>query len=118
MKFDRKLALIAPSIVLVCVIVGVLAAALQLRVLRSVSETWKERSDFIASVENGQKILTQRQAVDLLRFSLEVESRRTSAIQATYELLLILAVMGSAASVVLMLGIRAVPREHWPRFGG
>jgi hypothetical protein len=86
-------------------------------VLSSVSETWKQRSDFIASVERGQKQLDQRQALEILRFSLEVESRRTAAITATRDLMTTLAAVAIVACIVLSVGIRGVPREHWPRFG-
>ena len=47
---------------------------------------------------------------------MDVESRRTAAITATQELLIILASIAFASCVVLALGIWGVPREHWPRF--
>jgi hypothetical protein len=115
MKFDRKLLLIAPSFVLVCVVAGIILAAIQLRVLVDVGDTWKERSDFISAVERGEKKLDQRQATGLLQYALEVENRRTAAIRANYDLLLALAVMGGVSCVVLLVGIRGVPRQHWPR---
>jgi hypothetical protein len=114
-RFDRKLLLIAPTIVLFFVAAGVIYAAVQLHVLGSVSDTWKERSDFIASVEAGQKPLETRQAVSLLRFALEVEARRTAAITASRDLLIALSIMAFACCCVLVIGIRGVPREHWPR---
>jgi hypothetical protein len=101
-----------------CVAAGLVYAAVQLRVLGSVSETWNERSAFIASVETGQKPLETRQAVSLLRFALDVEARRTSAIAASRDLLVVLAIVAIVAIVaccVLGVGIRGVPREHWPR---
>ena len=116
MRLDRKLLLIAPTIVLACVVAGMVYAAVQLRVLGSVSETWHERNDFIAAVERGDKPLTERQAVELLRFSLEVEEKRTAAIAASRDLLIALAAIGLASCVTLAVGIRSVPREHWPRF--
>jgi hypothetical protein len=80
-----------------------------------VSETWNERSAFIASVEAGQKQLETRQAVSLLRFALEVEARRTAAIAASRDLVVVLAIMAVVSCCVLGVGIRGVPREHWPR---
>jgi len=117
MQFDRKLILIAPTIVLAFVVAGLLYAAAQLRVLGSVSETWKDRSDFITAVEHGRRTLDQRQAVGILRLSLDVEAKRTAAINAAYDLLLALAVIAGLCCVALADGIRRVPREHWPRFG-
>jgi hypothetical protein len=90
-------------------------ATLQLNVLASVSATWKERSDFIASVERGEKTLNERQAVTVLRFALDVESKRTAAITASRDLLIVLSAVALAACIVLGIGIRSVPREHWPR---
>jgi hypothetical protein len=115
-RLDRKLLLIAPAIVLFFVVAGIIYAAFQMHVLSSVSDTWKERSDFIASVERGEKTLTQKQAVGLLRYTLEVESKRTSAILASRDLLVVLAAIALVSCAVLAVGIRGVPREHWPRF--
>ena len=117
MRLDRKLLLIAPTIVLVFVVAGMIYAAMQLRVLSTVGDTWKQRSDFIASVEKGEKTLDQRQSLGLLRYSLEVEAKRTEAIVATKDLLFVLSVTALISCCALVLGIRTVPREHWPRFG-
>jgi hypothetical protein len=114
-RLDRKLLLIAPPIVLGFVVAGMIYAAVQLHVLTSVSDTLKERSEFIGAIERGEKPLTERQAVGLLRIQLEVEEKRTSAIVASRDLLIALAAMGLASCAVLAVGIRAVPREHWPR---
>jgi hypothetical protein len=94
---------------------GIIYAAFQMHVLSSVSDTWQERSDFIASVERGEKTLSQKQAMGLLRYALEVESKRTSAIGASRDLLILLAAIALVSCGVLGIGIRAVPREHWPR---
>ncbi len=115
MRLDRKLLLIAPTIVLGCIVLGLLYATMQLHVLTSVSETWKERSDFIASVQRGEKKMNDGQAVNVLRFALDVEAKRTAAIGATRDLLIVLSIMTIASCIVLAIGIRAVPREHWPR---
>jgi hypothetical protein len=116
-RLDRKLLLIAPTIVLVFVVAGMVYAALQLRVLSNVGTTWKDRSDFIASVERGEKTLEQRQSLALLRYSLDVEAKRTEAIVATRDLLIVLSAIAVLSCAALALGIRSVPREHWPRFG-
>ena len=115
MRLDRKLLLIAPTVVLFFVAAGLIYAAVQLHVLGSVSATWKERSDFITAVEQGQKVLDTRQAIGLLRLSLDVEARRTAAITASRDLLVALSIIALACCGVLTVGIRSVPREHWPR---
>jgi hypothetical protein len=114
-RLDRKLLLIAPAIVLVFVVAGIVYASVQLHVLSSVSETFRERSDFIAAVERGEKPLDQRQALGILHLQFEVEAKRTAAIIAARDLLIVLSAIAGAALVVLGLGIRSVPREHWPR---
>jgi hypothetical protein len=114
-RLDRKLLLIAPTIVLVFVAAGIVYAALQLRVLGNVGDTWKDRNAFIASVERGEKTLDQRQSLGLLRYSLDVEVKRTEAIAATRDLLMVLSAVALASCVTLVIGIRTVPREHWPR---
>jgi hypothetical protein len=114
-RLDRKLLLIAPAIVLFFVVAGIVYAGFQMRVLSGVSDTWQERSDFIASVERGEKQLSQQQAMGLLRHALEVESKRTSAIAASRDLLFLLAAIALVSCAVLAIGIRGVPREHWPR---
>jgi hypothetical protein len=117
-RLDKKLLLIAPTIVLVLVVVGMVYAAVQLHVLASVSETEKERETFIASVERGEKTLDARQSLSLLRTSLDVETKRTAAILASRDLLVELAAIGLVSCIVLAAGVRGVPRTHWPRFGG
>jgi len=114
-RLDRKLLLIAPVIVLFFVAAGMVYAAFQMHVLSSVSDTWQERSDFIASVERGEKTLSQQEAVGLLRYALEVESKRTGALTASRDLVALLGAIALVACGVLAFGIRAVPREHWPR---
>jgi len=115
-RLDRKLLLIAPTIVLVCVVAGLLYATLQLHILTDVSSTWKERSDFVSAVQRGEKKMNDGQAVNVLRFALDVEAKRTAAILATRDLLVVLSIMALASCAVLAVGIRSVPREHWPRF--
>ena len=115
MRLDRKLLLIAPTLVLVLVSAGIVYAAIQLHVLSSVSDSLKQRSDFIAAVERGEKRLDQRQALELLDYATQVESRRTAAISASHDLLVTLAAMALVSCAVLGYGIRSVPREHWPR---
>ncbi len=115
MRLDRKLLLIAPTIVLVFVVAGMISAAVQLNVLGGVSDTFKERSDFISAVERGQKTLDQRQALGIIHLQFDVESKRTAAISAARDLLIVLSAIALGAVGVLTVGIRAVPREHWPR---
>ncbi|HEY4129097.1 MAG TPA: hypothetical protein VGM50_00660 [Gemmatimonadaceae bacterium] len=115
MRLDRKLLLIAPTIVLGCIVLGLLYATMQLHVLASVSDSWKDRSDFVNAVQRGEKKMNDGQAVNVLRFALDVEAKRTAAIVATRDLLIVLSLMTLASCIVLAIGIRSVPREHWPR---
>jgi len=101
--------------VLVFVAAGLIYAATQLHLLATVSDTFQERSDFIASVERGEKSLNARQAVGLVRLGLEVESKRTAAVIASRDLIGALSAIALVSCGVLALGIRSVPREHWPR---
>jgi hypothetical protein len=114
-RLDRKLLLIAPTIVIICVIAGMIYAAVQLNVLRSVSDSLQQRDEFIKAVARGDKPLSARQAIGILQISMEVEARRTTAITAARDLLAWLAGIAAVACVVLAFGIRSVPREHWPR---
>jgi hypothetical protein len=116
-RLDKKLLLIAPTIVLVLVVAGMVYAAVQLHVLASVSETEKDRDAFIASVERGEKALDPRQSLSLLRVGLDVETKRTAAIVASRDLLVELAAIGLVSCIVLAVGVRSVPRTYWPRFG-
>jgi hypothetical protein len=115
-RLDRKLLLIAPTIVLFLVVAGMLYAALQLHVLASVSDSMKVRSDFIGAVMRGEKPLNERQAVGMLQIGLEVEAKRTAAVSASRDLLIVLSAIAFAACCTLAVGIRSVPRQHWPRF--
>ena len=115
MRFDRKLLLIAPTIVLVFVIAGLIYTAMQLHVLSSVGVTFKERSDFVAAVDRGEKTLDARQATGLLKWAMEVEAKRTSAVESIRDLMIALSAIALVCCGVLALGIRTVPREHWPR---
>ena len=116
MKFDRKLLLIAPAIVLVFIAAGLVYAGFELRALTAGEGTWTQRRDFVAAVAAGEKTISIQQAMSILSVSLEVEARRAAAIRDAYDLLFALAAMTAAACVVLVFGIRRVPREHWPRF--
>ena len=117
MRLDRKLLLIAPTIVLLFVVAGLLYAASQLHALSRVSDSFTDRNAFISAVERGEKKLEPRQATSLLRWSLDVEAQRTAAITASRDLVIVLSVIGAVACAALAFGIRSVPREHWPRFG-
>lgn len=117
MRLDKKLLLIAPTIVLVFVAAGIFYAAMQLQVLSAVSDSMKDRSDFITAAARGDKPLTEQQATGMLRIALDVEARRTAAIDANRELLIELGTIAVVACCALAAGISKVPREHWPRFG-
>lgn len=117
MRLDRKLLLIAPTIVLFCVAAGLIYASIQLHVLESLGDSWKDRSTFIASVESGEKKIETRQAVTMLRYSLDVEARRTAAITASRDLLVTLSIVAAVSCLVLGIGVRSVPRQHWPKLG-
>ncbi|HET7133476.1 MAG TPA: hypothetical protein VFJ95_14585 [Gammaproteobacteria bacterium] len=116
MRLDRKLLLIAPAIILVLLFLGIAYTATQLHVLASVSNDWAARSQFITAVAHGTKPLTERQAVEMLQYSVAAEKQRTDALIATWQLLAVLAAVGLVCCGSLAVGIRGVPREHWPRF--
>ena len=115
MRFDRKLLLIAPAIVLVFVVAGLVYSTMQLHALGQISASLQERSEFIASVERGEKTLETRQSLSLLRWAMDVEAKRTDAIVASRDLLISLSAIALVCCGVLALGIRSVPRQHWPR---
>lgn len=117
MRLDRKLLLIAPTIVLILVAAGFVYTAAQLHLLASVSDAFRDGNAFIAAVERGEKPLEARQALGILRFSLDVEAKRSAAIAATRDLMIALSGIALVSCGVLAFGIRSVPREHWPRFG-
>ncbi|HEY9226697.1 MAG TPA: hypothetical protein VIP11_08635 [Gemmatimonadaceae bacterium] len=115
MRLDRKLLLIAPTIVLVFVVAGLIYTAVQLRTLVSVSDTLAERRDFFAAVQRGEKPFTAQQAVGVLQFALDVEERRTAALVAVRDTVMALSAIALVSCGILVVGIRSVPREHWPR---
>ena len=110
MRLDRKFFLIAPTLVLSLVVAGMFYTATRLRQVVEASDNWQRRSEYVASIEQVQKKITNGKAVQLVRLSLEAERRRTSAIVATNELLLTLGSMTLACCVVLLWAIRGVPR--------
>lgn len=116
MRLDRKLLLIAPTIVLVFVVAGMIYAAVQMHVLAGVSRTLDTRRTFIAAVARGEKPLDQRQALNIIGAQFDVETRRSVALNATRDLLVLLSAIALASIAMLALGIRCVPRQHWPRF--
>jgi hypothetical protein len=117
-RLDRKLLLIAPAIVLACVVAGMVYTAFELHVLARSSDTLTARKEFVDAVARGEKTLDQRQAVGILQVALDVEAKRSAAIAASRDLLIELSAVALVAWAVLVYGIRGVPREHWPRFGG
>lgn len=117
MRLDRKLLLIAPAFVLALVVAGMVYTATELQVLVQSNETIAGRKSFVDAVARGEKPLDRQQAVGILQVALDVEAKRSAAIVATRDLLIELAAVAFIAWVVLAIGIRGVPREHWPRFG-
>jgi len=114
-RLDRKLLLIAPTIVLVFVVAGMIYAAVQMHVLAGVSQTLETRRAFVSAVERGEKSIDQRQALSIIDAQFDVESRRSVALVATRDLLVLLSAIAVVAVGMLGVGIRAVPRQHWPR---
>ena len=116
MRLDRKLLLIAPTIILAFVVAGIVYASLQLHVLASVSDTLKDRGEFIAQVERGAKPLDESQALKIIHAQFEFEAKRSAALTAARDLLVVLGGIVFASVITLSIGIRKVPREHWPKF--
>jgi len=116
-RLDRKLLLIAPAIVLVLVVAGMVYTAIELHVLARSSDTLVARKEFIDQVARGEKPLDERQAVGIIQVALDAEGKRSAAIIASRDLLIELAAVAFVAWVALAIGIRGVPRQHWPRFG-
>lgn len=109
--------MIAPAIVLVLVVAGMLYASTQLHLLAKAGSGANDRAEFINAVAAGKKPLSEQQAVELLQWEIETETRRTAAIVASRDLLIELSAIALVSCIVLGIGIRGVPREHWPRFG-
>lgn len=110
MRLDRKFLLIAPTLVLVLIVAGMFYTATRLRLIVEASDNWQQRSDYVASVEHGQRQLKNEKAVELVRLSLDAEHRRTAAIVATNELLITLGVMTLVCCATLLWAIKGVPR--------
>jgi hypothetical protein len=116
-RLDKKLLLIAPAIVLAFVVAGMVYTAAELHVLARSSDTLTARREFIDQVARGEKPLEERQAINILQVALEVEGKRSAAIAASRDLLIELSAVALVAWGFLVVGIRGVPRQHWPRFG-
>jgi hypothetical protein len=116
-RLDKKLLLIAPAAVLALVVAGMVYTATELQVLVRSNETIAGRKDFIDAVVRGEKPLDRQQAVGILQVALDVEAKRSAAIVATRDLLVELSIAAVVAWLALAIGIRGVPRQHWPRFG-
>ena len=85
-------------------------ATVQLRFLTDIGGTWKERNEYVSAVERGEKALTEKQAINILRYSLDVEAKRTEAIRAEEGLLILLTAVAAVSIGVLVIGVRGVPR--------
>jgi hypothetical protein len=110
MKLDRKFLLIAPTLVLGFIAIGLFYTATRLRQITEASDNWKMRSDYIAAIQRGERRIDNDKAMQIVRLSLEAEQRRTGAIVATNQLLLTLGSMTLACCIALLLTIRGVPR--------
>lgn len=111
MRVERKLFLIAPSVVLVLVCAAMFYTATRLQLMVAGSDDLPKRAAFIASVERGERTITTEQAVQLVQFSLDAEVKRTAAIVAAHDLLSLLGWIGMLCCIVLLWTIRRVPRE-------
>ena len=112
MRVDRKFLLIAPSLVLALIVAGLFYTATRLRQIVEASDNWGAREAYVASVERGERQLSAAKAVQLVRLSLEAERRRTAAIVAAQELIVVLGAMTLACTAVLLVTIRRVPRTE------
>lgn len=110
MRLDRKFYLIAPTLVLVLIVAGVLYTTTRLQQIVAASDNLHRRSDYVMQIERGQRHITNEKAVQLVRLSLEAEHVRTSAIVAANELLLTLAAMTFLCCGVLLWAIKGIPR--------
>ena len=110
MRLDRKFYLIAPTLVLVLIVAGVIYTTTRLQQIVAASDNLQRRADYVAQIERGQRHITNEKAVQLVRLSLEAEHVRTSAIVAANELLLTLAAMTFLCCGVLLWAIKGVPR--------
>jgi hypothetical protein len=110
MRLDRKFLLIAPTLVLAVIVAGMFYTASRLREIVAASDNWRLRSEYVASLEHGQRHIANDKAVQLVRLSLDAEQRRTGAIVATNDLLLTLGAMTLACCVALLWAIRGIPR--------
>ena len=110
MRLDNKFLLIAPTIVLAFVVAGMIYATVQLRFLADIGGTWKDRKEYVSAAERGEKPLTEKQALNILRYSLDAEAKRTEAIRAEETLLILLTGIGILCLGVLVIGVRGVPR--------
>ena len=112
MRLDRKFLLIAPTITLVFIVAGLFYTTTRLRLIVEASDSLASREAFVVSVERGQRQISAARAATLVRFALEAERRRTEAIEATQQLLLVLAWMALGSCALLLWIIRKVPRTE------
>jgi hypothetical protein len=110
MRLDRKFLLIAPTLVLGVIVVGMFYTATRLRQIVEASDNWQQRSDYVTSLEQGKRTIANDRVVRLVRLSLDAEQKRTGAIVATSELLLTLGAMTFLCCGALLWAIRGVPR--------
>ncbi|HKO17186.1 MAG TPA: hypothetical protein VJU87_13190 [Gemmatimonadaceae bacterium] len=112
MRLDPKFQLIAPSAVLVLIVVGLFYLTAQLDLVVAASSSWRQRDAYVTAVEKGQKTMTEKQAVNIVRFALDAEHKRTEAIVAARDTLTTVAWITLACTVLLLVTIRRVPRSQ------
>lgn len=112
MRLDRKLFLIAPTLVLVLIVAGLFFTASRLGQITEASDGWGKRDAFVSAVEHGKKQLTAEQYLRIVRFSLDAERRRSEALLATRDLLLVLGWMTAACAAILLVTVRRIPRTQ------
>lgn len=111
MRVDRKLLLILPTVVLVLVAAGLFYTASRLRLIVRGSDDLPRREAFVDSASHGEHPLTAAQALGIVHLSLEAEANRTAAIDAVHDVVQLVAWITVGCCVLLLLGIRRVPRE-------
>ncbi len=112
MRVDRKLLLIIPTVVLVLLSAGLFYTATRLRLIVVGSDDLPRRAAIVGSLERGERRISTAQAIGIIRVSLEAEQNRTAAIDAAHDLVQLVAWITAGCCVLLIWGIRQVPRER------
>lgn len=110
MKLDRKFLLIAPTMVLVVIVLGLFYTTTRLSLIVQSSDNLPMRSAYVSQLEQGKRQISNAKAVQIVRLSLVAEQRRTEAIIAANELLITLGLMTLACCGALFWVIKGIPR--------